>query len=304
MSDTATRTPRVTVGMPVYNGAKSLGPSIESILAQTFQDLELVISDNASTDGSFEMAQGYARRDARVRVFRNPVNIGVTNNYSILVGYARGEYFKWASSNDLCDPTLIEKCVGVLDTRADVGLCYPRTKLFVHSPETGNEYEVSVQALDDDAFERFRYVNEAVGLNNAINGVVRMSLLRRTALIRPYYSSDITLLAEIALRSKILELPEVLFFRRFDQESATSLQDAGKVREYYFPAPGLDVCFQRWKRVWGYLSAVGRADLTLRQRSRGLEYVAKMLYWSLPGLYADLKQAIAVMAGRPSVSGR
>jgi glycosyltransferase involved in cell wall biosynthesis len=284
--------------MPVYNGAKSLGQSIESILNQTFRDLELVISDNASTDGSFEIAQGYAQKDDRVRVFRNPMNVGVTNNYSILVGYARGEYFKWASSNDLCEPTFVEKCVGVLDAQADVGLCYPKTKLFVDTPETGKAYDIGVQTLDDDPCVRFRHVLEHVGLNNAINGLIRMTTLRRTVLIRPYYASDITLLAEIALHSKIVELPEFLFFRRFDQDSATSLQDALRLRQYHFPRPGVGMFFQRWRRCWGYLSASRRARLTLPQRARAVTYVARLWYWALPGLYGDLREAVLALSRR------
>jgi glycosyltransferase involved in cell wall biosynthesis len=294
----AARPPRVTVGMPVYNGARSLGQSIESILNQTFRDLELVISDNASTDGSFEIAQCYARQDDRVRVFRNPVNVGVTNNYSIVVGYARGEYFKWASSNDLCERSFIEKCVGVLDARADVGLCYPKTKLFVTSPELGNAYEIGVQTLDDDPCVRFRYVLEHVGLNNAINGLIRMATLRRTVLIRPYYASDITLLAELALHGKIVELPEFLFFRRFDQDSATSLQDAVRLRQYHFPRPSVGMFFQRWRRCWGYLSASCRAPLTPTQRVRAVTYVAHLWYWSLPELWSDLREAARALFRR------
>jgi glycosyltransferase involved in cell wall biosynthesis len=290
--------------MPVYNAAKWLGQSIESILGQTFRDLELVISDNASTDGSFGIAQGYAQKDERVRLFRNRVNVGIDNNYSLLVGYARGEYFKWASSNDLCDRTFVAKCVGALDAYPDVGLCCPRTKLFVDSPESGNEYDVSVQTLDEDPVSRFRDVLERMGLNNAINGLIRLSVLRRTALIRPYYSSDITLLAEIALHGKILELPEFLFFRRFDRESATSLQDPVTVQQCHFPTPGLSMYFQTWRRCWGYVAAISRAEVTPHQRVRGLRYVAGTWRWALPKLYAELEESLAAVFRRRSVSAR
>jgi len=290
--------------MPVYNAAKWLRAAITSILDQTFGSLELVISDNASTDGSFEIAQSYAAQDERVRVYRNAVNVGVDNNYTLLVGYARGEYFKWASSNDLCDRTLVEKCVRILDARADVGLCAARTKLFVDSPEQGREYEMGLQTLDEDPLVRFRYVLEHVALNNAINGVIRMSVLRRTGLIRPHYASDITLLLEIALRSKIVELPEFLFFRRFEPESATVLQDAQKIQRSHFPTAGFGMRLQRWKRCWGYVSAVRRADLSLPQRLAGLAFVAKTWYWALPDLYADLREIAAATTRKASASDR
>lgn len=298
------RAPRVTVGMPVYNSAKWLGQSIESILDQTFSDLELVISDNASTDESWEIARHYAEKDSRVRLFRNPTNVGVGNNYSLLVGYARGQYFKWASSNDVCDPTFIEKCVHALDARPDIGLCCAKTKLFVDIPETGTEYRLGVQTSDEDPIVRFRHIMDNTGLNNAMNGLIRMEVLRQTRLIRPHYASDITLLGEIALRSKLLELSEVLFFRRFDRGSATSLQDALTVRQYHFPTAGVGMFFQTWRRCWGCLGAISRADLTLSQRVRGLMYIARRWYWARGQLYADLKEAVTALSRRWSTSRR
>lgn len=172
--------------------------------------------------------------------------MGVNENYSLLVGHARGEYFKWASSNDLCDPRLIEQCVVALDAHPDVGVCYPRTRLFGDSPESGEDYYDGVATVDDDPVERFRYVMERTRLNNAINGLIRMSALRGTSLIESYYSSDVVLLGELALRSKVVELPEFLFFRRFSEDSATSLQDSLKVRELHFPRSGRGRLFQTW----------------------------------------------------------
>jgi hypothetical protein len=222
----------------------------------------------------------------------------------LLVGHARGEYFKWASSNDLCDRTFIEKCVGVLDSRPDVSLCYPRTKLFVDNPDEGREYDVQVSALDEDAFVRFRSVLEHIRLNNAINGLIRMTVLRQTGLIRSHYASDITLLAEIALRGKLLELPEFLFFRRFDAESVTALQDASALQQVHFPRPGVGMLFQTWRRCWGYSSALSHAELTLSQRARGYAYVAKTWHWAIPRLWAELKEAVGTLGGTRSVSGR
>ena len=298
--DQDTHAPRVSVGMPVYNAARWLDRSIEAILEQTFEDLELVISDNASTDESFDIAQRYADKDNRVRLFRNPANLGVSKNYSRLVQYARGEYFKWASSNDLCDRTFIEKCVKILDARSDVSLCCPRTKLFVTDPETGDEYAAGLQTLDANPLARFRQVLEHVGLNNTINGLIRMSVLGETGLMRSHYASDVTLLAEIALRGKLVELPEYLFFRRFDEESATALQDPVRYRACHFPRPGLAMWFQTWRQCAGYVSAINCRGLTLPQRALGLAYVAKLWHWALPELYADVQEVVATIAARAS----
>ena len=292
---------RVSVGMPVYNGEKWLGEAIDCMLRQSFIDLEILISDNASTDRSLEIAERYALSDARIRVYRNPVNVGGNRNYSMLVGYARGDYFKWHSANDLCQPTFIEKCIELLDARPDVGLCYPRTKLLADTQEAAKEYEDNTQALDEDPIERFRRVLEHVRLNNAINGLVRMNILRSTALMPAYYSADVVLLAEIALRSRLVELPEFLFFRRFDRESATRLQDPQKVRRHHYPTDRLAMFFQTWQQCCGILSAVCRADLTLRQRIAGFVYVAKRWYWASPRFYADLQEMLEAAVGKGGV---
>src|SRR5688572_28453549 len=103
--------PRVSIGMPVYNAQSWVAESIESILRQTFADFELIISDNASTDRTYEICAGFARSDPRVRLSRHVLNVGAIRNYRAVLASAHGEYFKWASSNDLFAPSFVAKCV-------------------------------------------------------------------------------------------------------------------------------------------------------------------------------------------------
>ena len=93
--------PRVSIGMPVYNGEKYLEEAIQSILAQTYSDFELVISDNASTDKTQEICLEYAARDSRVRYHRNEKNLGAAPNYNRTFELSTGQYFKWADYDDL-----------------------------------------------------------------------------------------------------------------------------------------------------------------------------------------------------------
>ena len=95
------RTPKLSIGLPVYNVAKFVCATIDSLLAQTYTDFELIICDNASTDGTLAIAQEYADRDPRVRIHRNPTNVGASKNYEIAVDQLRGEYFKWQAADDL-----------------------------------------------------------------------------------------------------------------------------------------------------------------------------------------------------------
>src|SRR5579871_2348739 len=126
MNDSAgagVRVPAVSVGMPVFNGEMFLEVAISSVLAQTLDDLELIICDNASTDRTAEICQDYATRDPRVRYFRNPQNLGAAPNYNLAFSHARGRYFKWLAHDDRITPTYHDKTSRVLDERTDAVLC-------------------------------------------------------------------------------------------------------------------------------------------------------------------------------------
>ena len=121
--------PPVTIGLPVYNGQDHVRAAVESILAQTYTDLELLVCDNASTDATGDIIAELAAQDARIRYHRNPKNIGLIGNFNLAYRLSRSPYFKWAAVDDLCAPTLLEKCVAVLDADPGVVLCHSRTDI-------------------------------------------------------------------------------------------------------------------------------------------------------------------------------
>ena len=110
------RAPRVSIGLPVYNGERYLQQAIDSLLAQTFSDFELILLDNASTDGTRAICEAAAARDPRVRYLREPVNTGGIRNHNRTVELSRGEYFKWAAHDDIYAETFVEMCVAHLDS--------------------------------------------------------------------------------------------------------------------------------------------------------------------------------------------
>src|SRR5215468_7744124 len=109
--------PLVSIGIPVYNGARFIRQALDHLLAQTYTHLELVICDNASTDNTSAICQAYAARDARVRYYRNPTNVGVINNYRLAVARSTGTYFMWSAADDRKPPTVVETCVRALQTQ-------------------------------------------------------------------------------------------------------------------------------------------------------------------------------------------
>ena len=119
----AARPPRVSIGLPVFNGERYLAPAIGSVLGQDFRDLELIVCDNASTDRTPEICAAYARRDARVRYVRNPRNLGAGPNYDRCFRLARGEYFKWAAHDDRLAPDYLSRTVAALDAAPGAVLC-------------------------------------------------------------------------------------------------------------------------------------------------------------------------------------
>lgn len=107
--------PKVSVLIPAYNYAKYLPEAIESILIQTFEDFEVIIVDNCSTDNTEEIVMEYLQKDKRIQYFKNEENIGPYRNYNQCLLYASGEYIKFLNADDKFAPTLLEKFVHILE---------------------------------------------------------------------------------------------------------------------------------------------------------------------------------------------
>jgi glycosyltransferase involved in cell wall biosynthesis len=114
------RNHRLTIGLPVYNGEDFLVESLESLLGQTYEDFELIISDNASTDGTADICKRYAKEDSRIKYIRQPSNIGLIRNEQFVMRQATGELFKLAAHDDLYARDLVKKCVDALDSHPEV----------------------------------------------------------------------------------------------------------------------------------------------------------------------------------------
>jgi hypothetical protein len=221
--------PRVTIGMPLFNAERYLEQAFDSLLAQDFADLEIVVCDNASTDRTWRICTRYAAADPRIRLYRNEVNRGAAYNYNRVAELARGELFRWAGYDDWCAPTLVSRCVAALDQAGpEVVLAYPRTVLIDDDGEPLGPYQDRMDLRDPRPWRRVAQVANRYNLCNPVFGLIRMTALRRTGLIRPYLSSDVTLLAELAALGRFHEVPEPLFHRRI--HAGSSRQGRGTSR--------------------------------------------------------------------------
>jgi len=123
-----TRAPKVTIGLPVRNGARTLDRALTSLRAQTERDIEILVADNASTDETVAVAERHGAADPRVRIHRHPSNVGITANFEFVLRRARGRYFAWAAHDDVWDAAFLETLVGALeaDGSAQSAMCATR----------------------------------------------------------------------------------------------------------------------------------------------------------------------------------
>jgi glycosyltransferase involved in cell wall biosynthesis len=119
-----TAVPRVSIGLPVYNGEDYLAEALEALLGQSYEDFELIISDNASTDGTPEICRRYEKQDSRICYVHQPRNIGLAPNHNFVVGLARGDLFRWAAHDDLYGRDLLKRCVDALDEHPQFALAH------------------------------------------------------------------------------------------------------------------------------------------------------------------------------------
>ncbi|WP_158966505.1 glycosyltransferase family A protein [Paraglaciecola sp. L3A3] len=226
LSKASQNVPQLSIGLPVYNGARWIVDAIESMLEQSFQDIELIIVDNASNDETEPLCKHFAAIDKRVKYVRNQQNIGVFRNFNKAFELSSGQYFKWAADSDFCLPGFFEKCIEVLDSRPDVVIAYPQAFLLTTDYmgfESAIEYFDDLNIEDERPSHRFiKYLNREK-LNNIMHGIIRVSALRQTSLHRHFPGSDISMVAELSLLGKFFEVRERLFVRRHDAQTASLL---------------------------------------------------------------------------------
>lgn len=231
--------PTVTIGLPVFNGADYLQEAIDSLLAQTFTDFELIISDNASTDATREICERAAARDGRIIYQRLEQNAGAAPNYNRIIAEARGLYFKWAAHDDRCRPDFLQRCVDTLEQNRAVVLAYPATSVIDGEGREIRVYRDGLGLRQERPQQRLgRYLElnflGTKGMCNPIFGLIRTDALRGTRLIQDFMASDRSLLGHLALLGEFVELDDVLFERRIHLQTSTMANLSFHERKRWF----------------------------------------------------------------------
>ena len=268
--------PRVSIGLLVYNGERYLAETIESILGQTYKDFELIISDNCSTDGSREICQHYAEQDSRVRFFPSEVNRGAAWNFCRVFDLARAPYFRWAPSDDVFAPESVAVCVEVLDAHPDAVLCYPKTVLIDGAGAVIMPYDDNLDLRSDSPVERFRMAARQIGLVNVMYGLMRTEHVRRTRLIRHYPGADINFLLELTLYGKFIEINRPLFFRRMHEQASSSMKSSlPQLQAYLDPSRKKRFFARQWQMFLDQVVAVLRGPLAYVERAQLLYFLTR-----------------------------
>ena len=248
--------PRVVALVPAWRAAAFIGTTLEALAAQTYSNLEVLISDDASPDGTAAMCERYADRDSRFRVIRQPKNLGWVGNVNALLAAARGDYLVFAFHDDLLEPRYLERCVAALEANPQAVLAFSDIAL-VH--EDGRREQRSYEVLDGvtDRAYRARQVARQVGAWWIPNrGVFRASAARAVGGLRRHlggeFSADWPWLLGLSLRGEFARVPERLCTKIYMERSLSR---------------GWDVGARSWGAVTlSAMGAVSRAEIPIGEK--------------------------------------
>ncbi|MCB0209174.1 MAG: glycosyltransferase family 2 protein [Anaerolineae bacterium] len=283
--------PRVSIGVPVYNGENFLAEALDSLLAQTFPDFEIIISDNGSTDTTEAICRSYAARDQRIRYYRQKENLGASKNFNFTFEKSAGEFFKWAAHDDVLVPTFLEQCIRILDSYPTVVVSYPQTLFIDGDSIPQDHYADHLHLRSKKPYERFHQFFANPGWCHPVFGLIRTDVLRKTPLIGNYPRSDRNLIGELALHGEIYEIPQPLFLRRLHPQISTEVNTTERALAAWFdPKKKGKRVFPRWRRFYEYLRAITHAPLNGSERIRCyvrlFQFVVVPSKWG--GLFDDL----------------
>ena len=220
--------PKVSIGMPVYNGEKFIAKALDSLLGQTFTDFELIISDNASTDRTPDICTEYANRDKRIRYIRQGRNHGAIWNWEYVLRQAKGEYFMWAAHDDTRNPDCLSKYVEVLNSNNDVGLVFSNFALYNFVSGEKRTVHVTPSMLNNKSFNfLIRLFNPVPSLTY---GMFRRSLYKRNEKVNDFHGLYFGYY--FAVQSKIFIVDDILYCAGVKQENPSPYPLSGERMKY------------------------------------------------------------------------
>ena len=314
--------PIVSIGIPVYNSEKYLEETLKSILSQGFQDFEIIISDDGSTDSTPTICREYEKKDSRVHYYASEINYGPGWNYNHVLDLCTGKYFKWQAQDDLLRPDFLEKCVEVLDTCSDVILVYSQT---AEIDRQGNQIkDIDLTHIHNDNMRPSVRLRSMLMLGKYVGceifGLMRTDVLRKVPPKPSCAHGDLMLMCYLAVYGRFYKIPEPLFQFRIHPEQSmqtlpTHLTGLKKRRLFPFsgPLPATDwwdpskkgkVDFPTWRFYWRIFNFVQRYPMPMAEKLRCHRSVCTRLFKrkDFIRLGIDLLLALEVLLQRGQAS--
>ncbi len=264
--------PKVSVGIPVYNGAPHLQKALQCLVDQDMEELEFIICDNASTDDSAEIYQSFAEKDSRFRIYRYSENHGMGRNFTRAIEFATAPYVMWAACDDQRHPSQIRRCVETLEENPDAALAYPYTRFIDNDGNTLAEYHDPFDMTSDSPVTRYLNIIGNLGYCNALYGVFRSSMLNKTKLFAEMHiGRDAVLLTETLFYGKWIQIPEYLFYRNMHDQFLNAGNMPADVRkrrwiEALSIPPGTGITLPYLEYVYQYFQLLKVAPIPAKEK--------------------------------------
>ncbi|MGH1561905.1 glycosyltransferase family 2 protein [Mumia sp. DW29H23] len=274
-----TAAPPVTVGVPVYNGEDYLAEALTSLRDQTFGDFEVIVADNASSDGTEEIARDFTRADDRFRYVRHDTNIGGAHNSNYLLDATRSPYFRWAYHDDVCSPELLERSVKALeDDGPRAVVAYPRVVLIDEGGERVGEHDdADLDIATGEAHDRVAALLSRV-VGQVQFGLMRTDVAREAGGVVVSPAGEMLLPLALALRGRAILVPEQLLAIRVHEDRAGGKRES----EIAWVDPSRPrMAFPYSRSTPLMCGAVLRAPIGVRDKARCI--AAVLWHWTRPG---------------------
>ena len=261
--------PLVSVGVPVFNGEKELADTLISLINQDYPRLEIIVSDNGSTDSTSEICKEFVKKDDRIKYYHSTINYGATWNFNKVFEKSSGKYFIWAAHDDKRDISFVSACVEKMEQCPKAVLCQCYTATYIE----GNNETLCITNLN--SFEGVTTLTQRYWQvlkhypATAIYGLYRASAMRKTRKFENVMATDLAFIQELSLQGNFVQVPEVLFTYMGRKKWNTVNQDYknifGKDKKPLWYLPFLMLFCNHWSRL----------------RSAKLSYIDKICLWFL-----------------------